>query len=65
MAFVLTRGLRHHRYNCVALRAFMASQSSQPSKLSQPSQPSKPSKPSQPSQLFLLQEIFPDIGLKT
>jgi len=35
-----TRGLRHHRYYCVALRAL---------KLSKPSQLSKPSKPSKPT----------------
>ena len=38
--FHFPRGLRTHRYSCVALRALMKSQ---PSKLSQPSQPSQPS----------------------
>ena len=46
----LTRGLRHLLHPCVALRALMKSQ---------------PSQPSQPSHLFLLEKIFPDIGLQT
>ena len=49
-AFVLTRGLRHLLHPCVALQALMKSQ---------------PSQPSQPSHLFLLEKIFPDIGLQT
>ena len=49
-AFISTRGLRHHRYPCVALRAFMEAQPSQPSKPYKPDKPSQPEKPSQPSQ---------------
>ena len=72
--FHFTRGLRTHRYHCVALRAFMESkpyQPSQPLKLYKPSQPSQPSqssqplnlyKPSQPSQPFLNSFFIPNAG---
>jgi len=60
--FHFTRGLRTHRYHCVALWAFIESKPSQlskpsqPFKLSQPLNLCKPSQLSKPSQLFKLSQ---------